>query len=90
MTVMFYLFAHVVSVHKPHGCCGGNRADVSVKLCAALRPLARRLAAVLAEAEDGQHVSPLLPPQRVSFVQRRELAADGDGDSQTVVSCDPV
>lgn len=44
-------------------------ADLSVKLRAALGPLAGRLAAVLAEAEDGQHVSPLLPPQRVSLVQ---------------------
>lgn len=46
----------------------------------ALGPLAGRLVAVLAESEDGQHVSSLLPPQRVSFVERRELAADEDGD----------
>lgn len=67
-------------VHKPHGCCGNNGADVSVNLRPALGPLAGRLVAVLAESEDGQHVSSLLPPQRVSFVERRELAADEDGD----------
>lgn len=60
----------VCAVYKPHGCRGDNMADLSVKLRAALGPLAGRLAAVLAEAEDGQHVSPLLPPQRVSLVQR--------------------
>lgn len=67
-------------VNKPHGCCGNNGADVAANLRAALGPLAGRLVAVLAEAEDGQHVSPLLPPQGVSFVERRELAADEDGD----------
>lgn len=62
--------------HKPCWRRGNDVTPVSVDLRLGFWPLiGRALVAVLAEAEDGQHVPPLLPPQRVSFVQRGQLAA---------------
>lgn len=42
--------------------------------------MGQSLVAAFTETKDGQHVSPLLPPQRVRFVQRRELTARGERD----------
>lgn len=75
----------VFCVHKPCGCRGNGVTPISINLHLSLRTLiGQSLVAVLAEAEDGQHVSPLLPPQRVSFVQRGELTERGGGERARV------
>lgn len=66
--------------HEPCVCCSNGVTPVAVDLCLGLRTLiGHSLVAVLAKTKDGQHVPPLLPPQRVSFVQRGELAAKRRG-----------
>lgn len=78
-------------VHKPCGRCGNSVTPVSVNLCFRLWPLiGQSLVAVLTETEDGQHVSPLLPPQRVSFVQRGELTGRGERGSMSHIASHPV
>lgn len=72
-----FLCVLCLRVHQPCGRRGNSVTPVSVRLRLSLRPLTGRgLVAVLAEAEDGQHVPPLLPPQGVSFVQGGELTAE--------------
>ncbi len=66
-------------INKPCGCCSNSVTPISVNLCFRLWPrIGQSLIAVLTETEDGQHVSPLLPPQRMSFVQRGELTERGE------------
>lgn len=69
-----------VLIHKPCGCCGDDVTPISITLCLRLlRALTGQgLVAVFTETEDGQHVSPLLPPQGVSLVQRGQLAERGE------------
>lgn len=94
LSVQGYVFTSGVQcvlclcVHKPRGCRGNSVTPVSVNLRLSLRTLiGQSLVAVLAEAEDGQHVSPLLPPQRVSFVQRGELAERGERARESEGEC---
>ncbi len=79
LCIQGYIFLSGVCVlctckHKPCGRRSNTLTHISVNLCLQLRPLiGQSLVAVLAETEDSQHVSPLLPSQRVCFVQRRQL-----------------
>lgn len=60
--------------YRPCGCRGNSVTPLSIQLCFRLWPLTGLvLAAIFSETKDGQHVSPLLPPERVGFVQRGEL-----------------
>lgn len=78
-TILNYITA-LRAVYKPRGCGGHSVTPFSINLCVRLlRPLTgQNLVAVFTEPEDREHVSPLLPPQRVSFVQRRELTERGE------------
>lgn len=84
------LCALCLCMHEPRRRCSNSVTPISVNLCFRLRPLiGQGLVTVLTETEDGQHVSPLLPPQRVSFVQRGELTERGERGCASHIQSNP-